>query len=252
LNKRNHLNLADVEAIEINKKLWIYCGLFFLISWIIAFLLWFQNEIDKLILFSLNNINFSEGVVSLNQFFSRYGMSFVVFIYIIYLTTSLKFDCKKNKGKVFLLILFSFGIAGISGDVLKEIFNRSRPFQVYPNELKYLSNPVTPSFPSGHATKITALVLPFLFFSAYKNRYQYFIKFILFLTALLVCFARILLGAHYLSDVLAGIGWAFITLPIVVLMTNKILKKMTYEKFERAIKIWIFVYIALLFILAKI
>ena len=72
------------------------------------------------------------------------------------------------------------------------------------------------------------------------------VKFILVFVALMVSFSRIFLGAHYLSDVLAGIGWVFLCLPVSVMLSNKLLMKMTYQKFERAAKIWILVYLGLM------
>jgi membrane-associated phospholipid phosphatase len=46
-----------------------------------------------------------------------------------------------------------------------------------------------------------------------------------FLAALLVCYSRITLQVHFLSDVLAGIGTALFFMPIAVWITNSIYKK---------------------------
>jgi undecaprenyl-diphosphatase len=170
-------------------------------------------------------------------------MSVIVFIYTLYLALSLKFTKLKKSRQVFLLIIFSFAVAGISGDILKEIFNRTRPFQEYANQLSFLSRPGSPSLPSGHATKSVALALPFIFYAGYKGRFHTLVKGILLFVALMVCFSRIFLGAHYLSDVLSGIGWAFVCLPVSGMASNLILRKMTHQKFERAAKIWILVYL---------
>jgi membrane-associated phospholipid phosphatase len=67
----------------------------------------------------------------------------------------------------------------------------------------------------------------------------------LLFVALMVSFSRIYLGAHYLSDVLSGIGWAFVCLPVAAILSNRILEKMTYQKLERAVIKWIFVYLGL-------
>lgn len=170
-------------------------------------------------------------------------MSVIVFIYLLYLASSFKFAGLKKSRQVFLLIIFSFALAGISGDILKEIFNRTRPFQELANELTFLSRPGSPSLPSGHATKSVALALPFLFYAGYKGRFHTLVKCILAIVAAMVCFSRIFLGAHYLSDVLSGIGWAFMCLPVSAILSNLILRKMTPQKFERAVKIWILVYL---------
>ncbi len=246
MQESNQFNLSVINLIKTSKKQWISFSIVFLISWSISFFLWIQVEVDKLILFSSNNSNFNDGFVVINQFFSQYGMPIIVFIYLLYLTLSLKLTDLKKGRQVFLLIIGSFAIAGISGDILKEIFNRARPVQEYANELRFFTGSGTPSFPSGHATKSVAFVLPFLFYTEYKSRFHSLVKCILVFIALMVCFSRLFLGAHYLSDVLSGIGLVFICLPISVMFSNLIFRKMTYKKFEHAAKIWIVVYFCLM------
>jgi undecaprenyl-diphosphatase len=242
VSENSQTNLSPVDLIKTSKKQWISFTVIFLISWTVSLFLWFQEELDSHILFALNNSNFNDSLVMINQNFSRYGMSIMVLIYTLYLALSLKFTELKKSRQVFLLILTSFAVAGISGDILKEIFNRPRPYQEYANELNFISRSVSPSLPSGHATKSLALALPFLFYGEYEGRFHTLIKYFLVFVALMVCFSRIFLGAHYFSDVLSGIGWAFVCLPVSVMASNMILKKMTYKKMERAAKIWVFVY----------
>jgi undecaprenyl-diphosphatase len=243
LSGNDRLNTSRVDLLQTSKKQWIGFVIVFLISWSISLFLWFQVDADRHILFALNNSNFSSGLIVINRFFTRYGMSVIVFIYTLYLALSLKFTGLKKSRQVFLLIIFSFAVAGISGDLLKEMFNRTRPFQEYANQLSFLSRPGSPSLPSGHSTKSVALVLPFLFYAEYKGRFHILVKCTLVFAALMVCFSRIFLGAHYLSDVLSGLGWAFLCLPVSVILSNLILRKMTPQKFERAAKIWILVYL---------
>ena len=245
----NNFNTDLVNPINTSNKQWICFGLIFIISWSIAVFLWIQVEIDKTILFFLNNSNFSTNAVVLNKIFSHYGMPFIVFTYFCYLILSLKSNEIKNGRPIFLLIIFSFALAGITGDILKEILNRARPIIEYSNEIRFLTNPKTPSFPSGHATKSVAFVLPFLFYAEYKGGFHFWIKAILAFIALMVCFARIFLGAHYFSDVLAGIGWAFLCLPFSVFLSNRVLKRMSYKKLNIAVKVWIFIYLGLIIFL---
>ncbi len=243
MSEDGRFNLSHVDFIETSKKQRIGFIIISLIFWSISFFLWFQVEVDKFIIFALNNSNFGDSLVVINRVFSQYGMPVIVFIYMMYLALSLKFTNLKKSRQVFLLIIFSFAVAGISGDILKEIFNRARPIQEYANELSFFTRSGSPSFPSGHSTKSVALVLPFLFYAEYKGRFHTLIKCILVFVALMICFSRIFLGAHYLSDVLSGIGLVFICLPVSAMLSNKILRKMTYQKFELAAKIWILVYL---------
>ncbi len=229
-----------------SKKQWISFSIVFLISWSISLFLWFQVEADRYILFALNNSNFGNGLLVINRLSSQYGMSVIVFIYMLYLALSLKYTNMKKSRQVFLLIIFSFAVAGISGDILKVIFDRTRPIHEYANELSFFTRSASPSMPSGHSTKSVALALPFLFYAEYKGRFHTMVKCILVFVALMVCFSRIFLGAHYLSDVLSGIGWVFLCLPVSVMLSNKLLRKMTYQRFERAAKIWILVYLGLM------
>ncbi|MHA2054010.1 MAG: phosphatase PAP2 family protein [Candidatus Kariarchaeaceae archaeon] len=252
MNENNDYLLDGINQINIAKKQRMKFGIVFLISWSISIILWFQVELDKSILILLNNSRFDEKFVLLNQLFSKYGMAVIVFTYLLYLILSFKINELRRGRPLFLLIICSFAVAGISGDILKEIFNRTRPIHEYASEIRGLTSSVSPSFPSGHATKSIAFVLPYLFCADYRGRIHSLVKYILSLIVLFVCFSRIILGAHYLSDVLAGLGWAFLCLPISIIISNSILRKMTNEKLEFAAKIWVLVYIGLLILLIKI
>jgi undecaprenyl-diphosphatase len=244
LSENSQLKLSGADLIQTtSKKQWICFSIVFLITWSISLFLWFQVEADRHILFTLNNSNFGNGLLIINRLSSQYGMPVIVFIYMLYLALSLKFTHLKKSRQVFLLIIFSFAVAGISGDILKMLFHRTRPIHEYANQLSFFTRSGSPSFPSGHSTKSMALALPFLFYAEYKGRFHTLVKCILVFVASMVCFSRIFLGAHYLSDVLAGIGWVFLCLPVSVMLSNKLLRKMTYKRYERAGKIWILVYL---------
>ena len=101
-----------------------------------------------------------------------------------------------------------------------------------------LSQSVTTSIPSGHATKSVALVLPFLFLVSNSGKGDRAIKVLLSLVAGGVCLSRVVLGAHYVSDVLAGIGMALVGLPLTMLFAHMILKQSTQEQLPMISKIW--------------
>jgi membrane-associated phospholipid phosphatase len=94
-----------------------------------------------------------------------------------------------------------------------------------------------------------ALALPFLLLIAAKDNWQKGVKILLAIIALGVCYSRVLLGAHYVSDVLAGIGMALICFPLVTLLNNKILSVMTKERLNFVIKVWAVVLLGLMIFL---
>ena len=165
-------------------------------------------------------------------------MPCIVFILLIYLLLSIKVEALRTSYTVYLLTIFSFGFSGIAGDVMKEIFDRTRPFIEYADQFTAITHPKTPSFPSGHATKSMALALPFVVFALHESWWNKLLRGIVLLTALGVGYARIFLGAHYLSDVLAGIGLAIAGLPVAALVANRITGRLCQERLNTMVKIW--------------
>jgi len=220
-----------------------------IVLWSSAFFLWWQVELDKWLLISHNGLRTNELVVSVAQAATNYGMSIIVLVYLLYLLFAFKYEKLRDVYRIYLLVLLMFGFAGIGGDILKEIFNRPRPFVEYPGEINALSNAETPAFPSGHATKSMALALPFLLLITAKDYWLKGVKILLAIIVFGVCYSRVLLGAHYVSDVLAGVGMALICFPWVTLLSNRILSNMTNERLNFAIKVWAAILLGLMILL---
>lgn len=112
-------------------------------------------------------------------------------------------------------------IAGAGGVmyVLKEIFARERP------TLDTLVNASLPSFPSGHSM-LSVVFYGFLIFYAWRIVHRVWLKILvtvlLVVLILLICWSRVYLGAHFMSDVIAGItagiGWLSLSLLAYVLV----------------------------------
>jgi membrane-associated phospholipid phosphatase len=88
----------------------------------------------------------------------------------------------------------------VERDVLKEIVERQRPGQNEPGAVLRDVPPAGLSFPSGHAIiafAVATLLAPYL-----RRPWQV----VAFGLAVLVCFARVYLGAHNPLDVTAGAG----------------------------------------------
>jgi membrane-associated phospholipid phosphatase len=201
-------------------------------------LLWAQGDIDRLILVGHDSLRANDSAAGVFKSISGYGMSFIVLVVLGYLVLAMRFKEIKGTHRVYLLIILSYGIGGITGDVLKEVFDRPRPFVTYADQITALSHPPTPSLPSGHATKSMALALPFVIFVANERWWSRLMRGLVLLVALAVGYARIALGAHYLSDVLAGIGVAIACLPLAVWAANRICWRITQERLDTLVKVW--------------
>jgi len=111
-----------------------------------------------------------------------------------------------------LFVFLGVGLAGLACDALKVLVGRSRPwvlfrgggYDFWPLQL----NADYQSFPSGHATCVAAAALAFAVIAP-RHRVQ------LLLAALLVALTRVVLVAHYLSDVVAGAALAWLVVVTV-------------------------------------
>jgi len=120
-----------------------------------------------------------------------------------------------------MLFLVSLIVAAISLTVLKNIFQISRPASDI-----YLAEGW--SFPSGHATVATAFffLLAYIFFGKIKTlRGRTILILGSIAGALIVCFSRLYLGAHWTLDVLAGVALGLLSVSFTILMFNVFLEE---------------------------
>jgi membrane-associated phospholipid phosphatase len=235
-----------VKPLALSRQAIVTIGVTAIVLWSIGVLLWRQGELDKWLLTSQEGLRTNDVVAGVAQVATEYGMSTIVLVYLLYLLFAFKYEKLRDAYRIYLLVLLMFGFAGIGGDILKEVFNRPRPIVEYPGEINALSHAATPAFPSGHATKSMALALPFLLLITAKDNWQKGVKVVLAVIVFGVCYSRVLLGAHYVSDVLAGVGMALTCFPLVTLLSNKILGNMTGEHLNFAIKVWAVVLLGLM------
>ena len=114
----------------------------------------------------------------------------------------LKFQKKFSSFFIFnLSFFFSFFIAFLTAIILKKYVEEIRPFcaLLEPNHIHAITNNLicTESFPSGHATFATIILVNFW--------YQKKLRFILILYFVLQLLSRLIIGAHFPHDLLAGI-----------------------------------------------
>jgi undecaprenyl-diphosphatase len=184
-------------------------------------------------------------IVVLSKWLSSNGMAAITVLFVLYLLVSKILRSLDAPLTIYFYTICSFGLSGIAGDLLKEVFSRPRPLATYGSEILALSQSVTPAIPSGHATKSIALVLPFILLVSHSKKIHIVIKILIGLIASGVCFSRIVLGAHYVSDVLAGIGTSLIGLPLTMMFGNMVLRKMKQEQLPKLSYIWGFLLILL-------
>jgi membrane-associated phospholipid phosphatase len=129
-----------------------------------------------------------------------YGGPYIIGFFLVFILA--KYIIKKPKIAHGALYLFlSVTAAGILCDIIKVILGRSRPVELFHNGIYgfyFLQTKASfVSFPSGHATVIAAVMigLSYLF-----PRFWKFFLALLFLTSI----SRIILTAHFLSDIMIG------------------------------------------------
>jgi len=107
------------------------------------------------------------------------------------------------KWKIGAIALLVFLITVGTENIIKIFLNRPRPYTTHQDiHMLQPKNPVDPSFPSGDTLRIwyLALILP-----AAAGDSSLFLTASLLL-AILVTLGRMVLGVHYLTDTIAGIG----------------------------------------------
>ena len=146
------------------------------------------------------------------------GDSFSLIYFLIILFYLIKL--KKMDRTLFSIIIFF--ISGFSGIILKFIFHRPRPVSGIANLSGY-------SFPSGHV--ILAVTLLFIIYFTLlglmsNGRFKNIVFFGLAIYVLLSFFARIYIGAHYLTDTLGSVAVGCFSLALSCIIIS-ILKKST-------------------------
>jgi undecaprenyl-diphosphatase len=153
-----------------------------------------------------------DGVVSFFAFLTRYGQSDWIliptglFVILLLLCNWSRIDRRvaaawTEIGTLATTLFVAVAGSGLTVDLIKVIIGRERPlrfgmdgaFAFDPFSFQYATN----SFPSGHSTTAGAVAVTALLISRRAGG-------IVFFFAILIALSRIVVGAHYPSDVTAG------------------------------------------------
>jgi len=139
------------------------------------------------------------------------------FLIIIILILALYHWIKKSeKDAMFAIVTISFGASMVY--ILKEIIQRARPLNILIAETGF-------AFPSGHAT-ISLIFFGIITYLIFKNRKSKTLKqttlILSILAILIIGLSRLIINAHWFTDILGGFALGAFILTICILFRKKL------------------------------
>lgn len=173
----------------------------------------------------LNSLMFNEIFFS---YFTELGNGLICLAILIPLLSLISHKTNLNNVKVQTLVMVGIGV-GFIVKTLKELASFSvRPGYYKFEDINYLE-PIFSynSFPSGHAATILSISLAWTSLATKKinTKYSLLMVSIILALALSVSLSRVIIGAHWLSDILGSIAIAFLALNIIEL---KVMEKILF------------------------
>ena len=168
--------------------------------------------------------NINSQTKSLFETLTHFGDSLYFFVPSILIWVVIKITQNKNKiiltiSDISLFIFFNILFSGIAVQIFKHILGRPRPPLFHSNNLSTIDifnfDSRWHSFPSGHTATIFAFIFCLIFlFPKIKN--------ILITIAIVIASTRVIVGAHYVSDIFGGALVAYIS---SILLRDKFFQK---------------------------
>ena len=173
----------------------------------------------------LNSLMFNEIFFS---YFTELGNGLICLAILIPLLSFISHKTNLNNVKVQTLVMVGIGV-GLIVKTLKELASFSvRPGYYKFEDINYLE-PIFSynSFPSGHAATILSISLAWISLATKKinTKYSLVMVSIILTLALSVSLSRVIIGAHWLSDILGSTAIAFLVLNIIEL---KVMEKILF------------------------
>ena len=211
---------------------------------ILVFLLaniFLSNKIDIIIYDYFLNLSYGFETSYLKKFFIRItelGDSLWYFS-IVFFVFLLSFVCEKTKliaikksqylKNICFFSFFYLALVGLITQILKHIIGRPRPnhtnFDVGASFNFFSTDASFHSFPSGHSSTIFAVAI---ILSLLVPR----LKIFFLLMAIVVAFSRVVVGAHFITDIVAGGVVATITYKVFIIFLEKYYPVISVQNFK--------------------
>ena len=201
----------------------------------------FTNIVDIWIYVFFSKLNYGIDSTYLKTFFinitelgnSLWYFLILLFVFLIsFLSRKINLISVKNYSNLRNFSIFSFLYllsTGVVTQVIKHIIGRIRPNHINLNDEIYFNffstNSEFHSFPSGHTSTIIAVTL-ILCLALPSLRY------FLFITGLVIAISRVIVGAHYFTDIIAGALVSIIVYKILRFIYTKIYPKNNFNQYK--------------------
>ncbi len=192
---------------NMSKQKYFFLAIF---SFVVGMILHHLPEYDYFLLHFFNSNFYNEEFF---KYFTEIGNGYIVAAFVIPAMSYASYRFKALNFVPLSALIFPTIYLGIINGILKrEIFAFQRPGFYRFESIEYLE-PVFNygSFPSGHAATIFVVVFIWLGLAVKKGyQHKFFLHGSLIALASLVAISRVIVGAHWFSDILASLGIALL------------------------------------------